>query len=202
MTLQKILNEYNIEIPKDKYILEYFVENEKFNVFNMDFLPKITPRKNIWKFSQIEVFYQETLSKPKLREEYIRLEWKYINVLIKLWVYSDVFVISDSIYANSKMLKKCIERKYKKYIRSILKDVDTQSMVEATEKEIMEFYSMLGVRNLANVVYYFKDLHALIFTNWSCFSIVFLKEEHFDFVKKVVESEGLFLRENETTLYS
>ena len=64
---------------------------------------------------------------------------------------------------------------------------------EITQKDELILYTNFGTRNIGNVIYYLSDLDILIFSDWFCFSVVFLDDNHYSFVEKIVESEGLFL---------
>jgi len=188
--LGEILKEFDICIPQEQYILEYFLENTE-SVYHLDFLPYSVKSK---KYDEVNVIYQEAMSNSELMNRYMCIENRYVNTMIKLWIYSNVFINIDTVYTPARKIKKHFEKRFKKYVSFVIERDTYDEMIPIRNLEEMNFYVSLGCRDIANVIYYFKELDILMFTNWSCFTMVFLKNKYFEFVKKIAESEGLFLR--------
>lgn len=199
MTISDVINRYHITLPSHKYILEYFMETSDFKTYNMDFLPQAFPKKNIYKFEQIEVFFQEVLEKKIDKKYFLKYEEKFINILLKLWLFSDTFIQVDSIYVKHNHIYKHLDPVCRKLFSKRKNNIEMSSFQEITQKNELILYTNLGTRNIGNVIYYLSDLDILIFSNWFCFSVVFLDEKNYSFVKKIVESEGLFLNDVNNT---
>ena len=191
MTLDDILKRYSISIPKEKYTLEFFLENSEYKVYHIDFLPKTVECK---KYDDVNVYYEEARHDSVLKKRYMYIEKRFVNVMIKLWLYGDVFVNIDDVYVPDRKIKKYIEKRHTKYVSLAVEKDTFDDFTEVKKIEEMDFYSILSTRDIANVIYYFEQLKLLVFTNWSCFTAVFLQEDSLELIKCIVASEGLFLR--------
>lgn len=191
MNLCDVFSEYNVNIDGEKYPLEFFIEDGNYRVYHLDFLPK--PVKSP-KYDEVEVLYTEAVHNSSLMSRYIHTENRFTNTMIKLWLYSDVLVNVDTVYLPKKKIKSSLEKRHKKYASAVVEQDTYSELREICHAEEMEFYTALSCRSIANVVWYFRELGVLVFSNFSCLSMVFLKDEGFDFVKSIAKSEGLFLR--------
>ena len=193
MFLREILDNYGVVIPNDKYMLEYFIQSDSYQHCHIDIVPISIDYE---KYRQVEVFYRKTINNTREKKQYTDFENSFKQVLTKMWLCSETFVGIDAIYPDFKKTKSIIEKPYKKYVSLFFQAYKSQEFKAVEQKEIMDGYSIIGLRNIANVVYYFKSLHILIFSNFSCLTVVFLKHDNsiYSVVKDIVNSEGLFLR--------
>lgn len=197
MTINNILEKWNINIPEDMYFIDYLIENKKTNCFFIDKLPLTVSRENGNKFDQIDIFYQEVLDGKASKEDFLKIEIKYRNAIIKFWMYNRLYVILDVETVNKKIIKDILEPQYQKYL-SLISDTNSETIVkEVLEKEELEFWIQIGIRDAAFPVFYFEDYKLLLTPSWSCYVAYLHKISKRQIVKEIVISEGLFVRNTE-----
>lgn len=194
MTIKNLLKQWQITIPEDTYLFEYLLVNKKSNCFFIDKLPLAISKENSNKFDQIDVFFQEVLDGKVVKDDFLKIETKYRNVMTKLWLYNKLYVEFDMETVNKEKVNDVVEPQYQNLFASITDNIQEIKIIEILEKEQVEFWVQMGIRDVAFPVFYFKDYQLLLAPSWSCYVAYLHDQTKLDIIKNIVMSEGLFIR--------
>ncbi len=196
MDINEILKGWGIKVPKDKWFAEYFCENEieRKKTFVIDKFPFVTGPKEIDKYNQFEIIYQQVFHKKADKKDFLKIELKYREVMNKLWLYNKTFLevsLPEKLYAKYDQI---VDEEYKKYL-PLLKDKNLgNELIEITQKGELEFWLQLAVRDSAYVSFYLQE-YEIIIVPYNCFLVYFHDMKFFPIIEKIAASEGLFIRE-------
>ena len=194
MTINSILQQWNVNIPDDIYLFDYLLDNKRSDCFFVDKLPLTVSKKNSSKFDQIDIFFQEVLEGNASRDDFLQIENKYRNFMTKLWLYNKLFVVLDMETVNERKIKDILEPQYQKYFTSISTNSETK-MIEVLELSQLKFWVQMGIRDVAFPIFYFEDYKLLLTPSWSCYVAYLHEASKYQIVKDIATSEGLFLRQ-------
>lgn len=197
MNVQEIINDFGICYFEKDLNLDFNNIN-KCNLFFLDNLPEIVDYKNVSKYEQFEVLFPYKITCSKTYKEYCDFEIKFLKIFDKLWLYSKVDAGITDFYIKPNKISRYLPYSNRNVIVRFSRDDKPNILFDVEKKIQIESYAMLGLRGLAKTFLYFKNLHCLVLSNWSCFSVLFLKEDYYDFVNEIVKSEGMFLRKLKT----
>ena len=186
--MYSVLKKWGINISDSDWYPEYLLKNYPDKSFYIDKFPLSV--ENAHKFNQVDVFFQKVKGKA-LRDKFLLMEKKYINVLTKLWLYNQVFV-GATIHMDEDFKK--IDKKYVKGYQKLQLRLKQSGLAEITDKKELDYLIQLGTRDIAEIAFYCKEYELIIIPSWSCFIIYFNNLSKFKIVKDIVESEGMFLR--------
>lgn len=188
-----VLESWGINIP-DEYDcpLEYI--NQKFpkNVFSIDSCPYTVLSNE--KYEQFEVYYQQVLKGKLNKKSFIEYENKFLNVIIKLWLYN---ITRVEFYSDWHLIRKHrrIDKKYRKKIKVLKNKLRTSNIFEVTDRLELELIVQLSIRDdTIGTAFYFEDYKILIIPSWSYFIVYFKNIDMKEIVKDIVMTEGLYLR--------
>ena len=185
------LGEWGINTPEETWYPEYLKESFPDKIFFLDKFP--LPVKDVDKYDQVDIFYQEVLDGDISQKTFGVYETKYQNTMIKLWMYNNVFV---EIYNDSfhEKVEKKVDRRYTEVFNSLKKRFGESNGNIINLREELEVIVQLGVRDITDTAYCFTDYKLIIVPMFSCFMIYFRDLFNFNIVKDIATSEGLFLR--------
>lgn len=194
MTIKSLLHQWNVSIPEDIYLFDYFLENKRSNCFFIDKLPLTVSKENGNKFDQIDIFYQEVLEGKADKADFLQIEIKYRNVMTKLWLYSELYVELDVETVNKSIINDVVEPKYQKILTSLFEKSQELKTIEILEKDELEFWVQIGIRDVAFPIFHFMDYQLLLTPSWSCYVAYLHEPSKFQIIKDIAMSEGLFVR--------
>lgn len=194
MTINSLLQQWQITIPEDTYLFEHLLANKKSNCFFIDKLPLTVSKENSNKFDQIDVFFQEVLDGKVAKDDFLQIETKYRNVMIKLWLYNKLYVELDMETVNKNIVNNVIEPQYQNLFASISDNIQEIKIIEILEKEQVEFWVQMGIRDVAFPIFYFEDYQLLLAPSWSCYIAYLHDQTKLNNIKNIAMSEGLFIR--------
>lgn len=194
MTINSLLQQWQITIPEDTYLFEHLLANKKSNCFFIDKLPLTVSKENSNKFDQIDVFFQEVLDGKVAKDDFLQIETKYRNVMIKLWLYNKLYVELDMETVNKNIVNNVIEPQYQNLFASISDNIQEINIIEILEKEQVEFWVQMGIRDVAFPIFYFEDYQLLLAPSWSCYIAYLHDQTKLNNIKNIAMSEGLFIR--------
>ncbi len=188
--MNDILNKWGINIPHNEWFMEYLIEAFPEKTYFIDELPISIGEENGYKIDCIFRMRKHRSRADKKCFEIV--ENKYINLLTKLWMYNKVFVYAEK-YSNEDLRRIPFKHrgKYKKFQQML----ERNDMLEIKCKEQLYYFVQLGTQGIAQASFYFEDYEMIIVPSWSCFIVYFNDLKNINLVKKLVEINGLFLRE-------
>lgn len=195
MNIIQVLNSWDIEVPGEDWFFEYLCDNRKENIFYIDRFPMTVGVNNAYKYDQMDIFYQEVFLGEASKNDFTSIETKYVNAIDKLWVYNKTFVefsIPTRLCYGKPI--EVIDEIYRKYLPSIENVERKDKLLEIKQKSELEFWTQLGTRDIADVIFYLEDYKAIIYPSWSCFIVYLHDMKNREIIKDIVASEGLFLR--------
>jgi len=194
MSIKNLLENWGISVPNDTELAEYLCENEMSKIFYIDKLPLTVSKENYKKFDQVDIFFQEVLERKISKDEFLLIETKYRNFMTKLWLYNKLYVELDVETVNKNIISDVVDSQYEKYLSSLSDGNQELYPMEILEKEILEFWVQIGVRDAAFPIFFFEDYQLLLIPTWSCFLAYQNDPSKQQIVKDIATSEGLFLR--------
>ena len=154
-------------------IPEYLLKNYPSKCFYVDFFPEVINKENAYKHDQIE-------------EKVYNLEYdRMYNVLLKLWVY-------DNLYFESELLSSIMRLKKNFFLRrKLLKNLITNCIEkEDTLRTLMN----LNRNDIIDIALAFEKNHIIIVPSWSCFFLFVEDDLSLSLIRDVLATEGLCLR--------
>lgn len=194
MDIIQILNDWGILIPNEEWFMEYLCNNKKENIYYIDKFPLKVGNQNADKFDQMDIFYQEVFLGEASKDDFLNIELKYRNIMNKLWIYNNTFIefiISEKCFAKPSEI---IDNKYIKYLPLLNNTSYIEGLSEITQKDEMEFWVQLGIRDIGNMIFYLKNYQAIIMPSGSYFIVYLNDAKFYTYIKDIVFSEGLFFR--------
>lgn len=194
MDIIEILNDWDISIPSEGWFMEYLCNNKKENIYYIDKFPLKVESKNTYKFDQMDIFYQEVFLGEASKDDFLNIELKYRNIMNKLWLYNKTFVefsISEKCFAKPDEI---IDKKYIEYLPLLNKSSYIEGLSEIIQKNELEFWVQIGIRNIGNTIFYLQNYQTIIVPSWSYFIVYMNDTKFYRYIKDIVFSEGLFLR--------
>ena len=190
--MHNILKKLGIDIPKEHDSwMRYLIKNYPNKIFEIDNIPFSVSMENNDKYAQIELIFQEAEKNKQLMKTFVLTENRYINLFTKLWLYNKFYVgahiCTDEDY-------EMIKKKYHKDYKKLQAKIKQSGLVEVTDKLELDYLVRLGTRDIAEASFYCEEYELLIVSSWGFFLVYFNDLSHFDKVKDIVVSEGLFLR--------
>jgi len=194
MNIKNILKNWDLSVPDNMGISEYLLENKKSNCFFIDKFPFAVSRENGNKFDQVDIYFQEVLEGKAVKDDFLQIESKYRNVMIKLWLYNKLYVELDMETVNKNIVNNVIEPQYQNLFASISDNIQEIKIIEILEKEQVEFWVQMGIRDVAFPIFYFEDYQLLLAPSWSCYIAYLHDQTKLNIIKNIAMSEGLFIR--------
>ena len=198
MNVYEIFNNWGINMPNIEHLADacmtYLYEKKEKNLYYIDKLPFTVGRENANKLYQMELLYEQVIQGNISKNDFLKLEKKYKDVINKLWLYNKTFIefVIPDVYVEKP--DAAVEKKYKPFL-SLLDDIEKQGkLFEVNQKEELEFWVQLGIRGATCVAFYLEDYKAIIVPSWSCFIMYLHDIKYYQIIKDIVISEGLFLR--------
>lgn len=196
MNIHTILKNWNIEITDEKSYIEELCDKNK--AYFIDRFPY--PIKNCDKANQLLFSYKDVLEGKYSKSEFLNTEKKYRNIFNKFWAYNKTFVEYTPNHCPSQICEfiSSLDPEYKKF-SCVLEDKNyIDNMVEIKNREELEFWVQIVLRNDIDVTFYFEDYDLLVFSppviDVQGFNISLNNKKHLDFVKNIISSEGIYLR--------
>jgi hypothetical protein len=189
-----ILKKWGIYQSEDIYLPEYLMQIKPRNISYIDQCPFSVGEKH----SQIELIYQEVMDGNILEDDFLDIEKKYRNVMVKLWLYCDLFVESKMIQdVNIEKIYDKIEKKYHNNVKELKKNfLGTEANFVKIDNRIdLELLVQLSFRDIIDCSFYFWDYQMIIIPSFSCFIVYFNDLKNKNILKNIVTTEGLYLRE-------
>lgn len=158
-------------------IPEYLLKNYPSKCFYVDFFPEVINKENAYKHDQIE-------------EKVYNLEYdRMYNVLLKLWVYDNLYFESELLHDNVSLKKVPLLQTFKRL--KLSKKLNT-ALID-NEKNL---YSLMNLsrKNVIDLVFVFEELHIVIVPFWACFFMFIENDYKSSFIKEIVNLEGLHIR--------
>jgi len=188
--MYNILKKWNIDAPEDCGSgMRYLSDNNPDKVFALDELPLTVSGENNDKYAQFELIFQVAKRNKQLLKKFVLKEDKYINVFTKLWLYNKFYAsayLCDYLRGDSK---------YRKYYKDLQLRVGESGLLEVTDKIELDYLVRINTREIANVSFYCEEYELIIVSSFGEYFLVYFNDlSHFDKVKSIAESEGLFLR--------
>ena len=178
--IEHLLKDWGISITDDEYIPEYLIKRYPSKCFYIDSLPMPISESRIVKFDQLE----ELL--------YKKMQEAIFNIIIKLWLYNDVFCKSDLIYEKqtATKIKKIYPKKY-----HIFHHITSQSnFIKIDDLEQLKLLLELSYKNIIDILLLFDSFQLIIVPSWSCYFLFFNDISKIKLVKEIINVEGLYLR--------
>jgi hypothetical protein len=189
-----ILKKWGIYQSEDIYLPEYLMQLKPNNISYIDQCPFSVGEKH----SQIELIFQEVIDGNLSESDFLDIEKKHRNIMVKLLLYNDLFV-------ESKMFKDLdvekiydkIEKKYYTKIKELKNNYfDSETnFIKIDNKIELESLVQLSLREIIDTSFYFSDYQMIIVPSFSCFIVYFNDLENKHILKNIVTTEGLYLRE-------
>ena len=173
----------------------HLYESKEKNIFYIDKLPIPVGEDGDAKIDQIDIDYQQVIDGKALKDDFIKVESKYRNVINKLWIYNKTFVefVLPGLYFEKPDI--VIDNNYKEYLSELDGHTTKEGrLFEVNKKKKLEFWLQLGMRDAISVAFYLEDYKAIIVPSWSCFIMYLHDIKYYQIIKDIVISEGLFLR--------
>ena len=193
INIEQIFGNDKAEFADKEEFLKYLYNNKSDNIYHIDRFPMLI--KNTDKFDQMNMLYQEVLGSKNAKKVFLDIEVKYRNFMNKLWIYNDVlvdFLKPSGLYAP---LSKIVEKKYKKYLNILENKNHNGKMFKFTEKNELEFWVQVAMRDAIDVTFYLKNYQIIIIPNYDFIFDIYLNDkEHYQIIRDIAISEGLFLR--------
>lgn len=173
MSIQQILKSWGIIISDEySYLPEFLLKNYSEKCYFADFFPKKILKTYAAKYGQIE------------SEVYDLICERMYKVILKFWVY-------DNLYFESELLHSKNSWKYSNIRRKLSKNMIT-NCVET--KDQLSLLLQLSKENIIDLALAFEEIHMIIIPSWSCFFVFIEDNASLQLMKNIFESEGLYLR--------
>lgn len=195
ISVNGILQQWKIDVPEGVYLFEHLLDQRQSDCSFIDRLPFAVSRENSRKFDQIDISFQDVFEGSAAKDDFLQIEKKYRGFMIKLWLYSRLYVELDTETLMKGNINDLIDPPYQRYLTSVSNSNPKTKFVEILEKEELEFWVQLAVRDAAFPVFYFEGYSLLLTPSWSCFIAYLHDPSAHQVVKDIAASEGLFLRQ-------
>ena len=189
--MHSILSEWGIDIPKDTWCFEYLQKYFPNKFYYIDKIPYIVT--NIKKYDEIDIYYQEIIRDKSLKKDFYKVENQYVEVLKKLWIYNDTYAKIDISNFNSKIAKKQIDKSLRYCLKRLINGTLKEHFKISTLDEL-KLIIQLAMHDVVYVEFLFKDFQIFLMSTFSCFAIYFNNKSMINDIKKIINTEGLYLR--------
>lgn len=196
MDIETVLTGWGLEVPADMWHIEYLQEQGKGNACFLDTLPLPVGAKNYKKYDQYEAVYLDAMKKRSSIRKYLSIESKFISLLTKLWLYNEVHIDIDWEELDLEKARKSIDNRHFRSLLRLLGKRKGKNLVRVQSKAEMEMLTMLGLRDIVFIEFYFEEYQLLVASTFSCFFVYLHNQEIRPLLKDMALSEGLFLRES------
>lgn len=178
MCVRQILKSWGILLPEecDESLPEILLEKYSEKCYFADFFPKAISITHADKHSQLE------------NKIYNLICTRMYNVVLKLWVYDNLYFGSELLPSRTVIKKKFLRRK-------LLKQMETNCIEKEQHLRIL---MQLSKQNIIDLVLVFENLHIVIVPSWSCYFMFVEDSTSLALIKEVVHTEGLHLRNTAT----
>jgi hypothetical protein len=183
MNEKQIFDKWGVIIPEADQLLEYLFSALPDKCFYIDSLPLTVTREHGEKYDQVE------------DELFDGMQDKALNILKKLWLYSDVYFESELLFQKQTIqkIKAALPEVYEK-LHLIFPVQSESELIQILDIEQLRTLLKLSYKDLIDLSFYFDQYQMLVIPSWSCF-ITFLNDQSkFDFIKHVINVEGLYVR--------
>lgn len=177
MSVQEMIKSWGINLPDGDeclYLPEYLLQKHATKCYFADFFPKKISKSYAYKYNQIE------------NETYRLICDRMYNVILKLWVY-------DNLYFESKLLYSKMFFKKNIKMRKLFKTM-TNNCIE--KEKYLSALMKLSKKNIIDLVLVFEKLHVIIVPSWSSFFVFVENDSALSLLKNIFSTEGLFLRQD------
>ena len=163
MSVEDTLKQWGIAVEQDEYFFEYLQKQYPDNIYHIDYCP--FPAGD--KYNQVETLFQEVLEHKADRDEYMRIERKFNDVMVKLWLYNEVYIYFNYIYT------KRYNKGYRKLFRQYIKGCPASKNNPISDKKVLEMLTKLSFRKCIQIEMYLKEFQMVVVPSWSFFVVYF-----------------------------
>lgn len=162
------------------------------NCYYIDRFPLIV--KSFEKYQQVELYYKKAINDNTLIESFRIEELKFVNVIKKLWLYSDLIVQSNLLEESYGTINSILEGS-SEYIAN-LKNMENSEDDAITIENVnhLDLIVKLAIREIVFSKLLFVDLKILIIAYGLCFQVYIHDLNKLQFLNKIISTEGLYLR--------
>ncbi|SHE89337.1 hypothetical protein [Caloramator proteoclasticus] len=163
------------------------------NCYYIDRFPLIV--KSFEKYEQVELYYKKVINDNALIESFRIEELKFVNVIKKLWLYSDLIVQSNLLEESYGTINSILEGS-SEYITNLKKNMENSGDDAITIENVnhLDLLVKLAVREIVFSKLLFVDLKILIIAYGLCFQVYIHDLNKLQFLNKIISTEGLYLR--------
>ena len=154
------------------FLPEQLLRNFPSKCYFADYFPRAVSDVYAEKYAQIEREIYDTICKRMYR------------ALLKLWVYDDIYIESELLYSRKMIKKKIIGRR-------VLKEMMSNYI---KKEKNLKWLMQLSRKNVIDLALAFEKLHMVMVPSWSCFFLFIEDDSSVPFIKSVLNTEGLYLR--------
>lgn len=194
MRLEDIIKNMGFCISEVELLPDFLLHKYNQRCVFVDKFPLCVSAEFGTKFDELDVFYQETKKSRRKYKQYLYIEQKYTNFFLKLWLYSTVYVNTNFVIPHASNVRFSDVIAKKRLISNLKLKNTHHEMLEINKSDSMKSLIKLSIRDIANVIFYFKQYGILAFPTFSCFLLYLHDESQLEILEKIALSEGLFIR--------
>lgn len=191
MNFEEIINMWGVNIKNDIDLFETFSLRNPRHCYYIDRFPLRI--KSFEKYEQEELYYQEVIDKKIDKDIFKKEEAKFINIIRKLWLYNQLYVQTNISEVSENSFSKTIEGNDTNLNYRSLKSTLINSKV-IKKVNYLDLLMKLSLRECVYSKLLFFEQEILLIAYGMCFQVYFHNLSTLEFVKKVVCTEGLYLR--------
>jgi len=185
MKYEQIMLNWGVSFPDDSFIPEYLTNSYPNKCFFVDSLPTTVHKEYLSKFDQVEVV------------QYNDLQEKIAKIMLKLWLYNDVYFKSELLFQNQAETK---ARSLSPRIYDELRKLKSYSIKTETLKivDISQLNLILDLcdNDIIDALFIFQQYQIILVPSWSCYFAFINDLSRLNAIEKIINVEGLYLRRN------
>jgi len=193
MCINSIFLEWGIDIQNDIDFFEYLTSTYPQHCYYIDRFPMLI--KSFEKYEQEEVYFKKVINQEESNKLFFMEELKFINVMKKLWLYNQVFVHSNLLELSDDEIIAVLNENNSNIItlKKFMKNSNNDTIILEKVRHL-ELLIKLSVRESLYSKILFLDKKILIIAHGMCFQVYMHDLSSLEFLKTVVNTEGLYLR--------